>query len=59
MLLEIAERACEAIASAEKERIKEGKDLRGWAKQTETFLKTVLSGKLLFCHTKKAELIIF
>ncbi|OXG21306.1 nucleolar pre-ribosomal-associated protein 1 [Cryptococcus neoformans Tu259-1] len=43
LLLEIAERACEAIASAEKERIKEGKDLRGWAKQTETFLKTVLS----------------
>lgn len=43
LLLEIAERACKAIASAEKERVKEGKDLRGWTKQLEAFLTTVLS----------------
>ncbi|KAE8538308.1 hypothetical protein D1P53_005650 [Cryptococcus gattii VGV] len=43
LLLEIAERACKAIAWVEKERVKEGKDLRGWVKQTEAFVKTVLS----------------
>lgn len=58
LLLEIAERACKAIASAEKERVKEGKDLRGWTKQLEAFLTTVLSGKLLFGYTKRTELII-
>lgn len=58
LLLEIAERACKAIASVEKERVKEGKDLRGWVKQTEAFLKTVLSGKLPFSY-ERTELIIF